>query len=206
MLASIDRLSKDGKRVVELKTCSAYHQNEWGEPGTDEVPEAYLVQVTHQLAVSGLQIADIAVLIGGTDFRIYTVERSDALIDRLVEIENDFWTRVCHEIPPEPDWSDRHTPRLLEALHGLDESMLVNLDDAALSVCDEWLMWKEHQKLADEKVLEYKGRLLDKLGPCGTGVLPDGRLLVRKQVHRNPYTVEAGTYTTMRIKKAKVST
>lgn len=60
MLASIDRLVSGPPKVVELKTASPFAAGEWGDPGTDEIPESYLIQVQHQLAVCGLQVADVA--------------------------------------------------------------------------------------------------------------------------------------------------
>ena len=50
-----------------------------GEPGTDEIPDYYMTQVQHYLAVTGVKTADVAVLIGGNDFRIYTIEADEEL-------------------------------------------------------------------------------------------------------------------------------
>jgi putative phage-type endonuclease len=98
MLASLDGLV-DAGRVLEAKT--ARSSIGWGEPGTDEIPEIYQVQVHHYMAVTGLKGADIPVLIGGSDFRIYHVERDDELIDILIEQEAMFWERVQKKEPPE---------------------------------------------------------------------------------------------------------
>jgi putative phage-type endonuclease len=87
-------------RLVEIKT--ARTSEGWGEPGTDEVPDAYAIQVQHGMAVTGLPRCDIAVLIGGSDFRIYTVPRDDALIEDLTAAEAAFWLRVERRDPPPP--------------------------------------------------------------------------------------------------------
>lgn len=99
MIANLDGLTQSG-RIVEIKT--ARSSDGWGETGTDEIPDLYLTQVQHYMAVGEAEIADVAVLIGGSDFRIYTVERDDALIDLLVEKEKEFWNRVISRTPPEP--------------------------------------------------------------------------------------------------------
>jgi putative phage-type endonuclease len=97
-LYSPDAMADD--RLVEIKT--ARTSEGWGEPGTDEVPDDYAIQVQHGMAVTGLQRCDVAVLIGGSDFRVYTVERDDALIAHLIAAEAAFWARVERRDPPPP--------------------------------------------------------------------------------------------------------
>jgi putative phage-type endonuclease len=96
MFASLD--ARTGERVVEAKT--ARSAEDWGEPGSDEIPEAYLLQVQHYMLVTALPIADVAALIGGNDFRIYTVEADRELHEMLIEGEHEFWQRVQREDPP----------------------------------------------------------------------------------------------------------
>ena len=64
MIANLDGVTDDG-RVVEIKT--ARTSQGWGEPGSDQVPQEYLLQAQHHMAVTGLVVADVAVLIGGSD-------------------------------------------------------------------------------------------------------------------------------------------
>jgi putative phage-type endonuclease len=104
-LANLDGLVIRGRsakpeRVLEVKTSRI--ADGWGEEGTDEVPEAYALQVQHYMWVTGLPVTDIAVLIGGNDFRIYTVEADRELHDMLLDVERDFWQRVLDGNPPEP--------------------------------------------------------------------------------------------------------
>ena len=99
MLATVDGITDTG-RLVELKT--ARSAEDWGEPGTDEIPQAYLIQVQHYLEVTELEVADVAVLIGGQDFRQYEVEADAELQDMIVEAEAQFWDRVQRADPPDP--------------------------------------------------------------------------------------------------------
>ena len=88
-----------------------------GEDGSDEVPEHYLLQVAHYLAVTGYTWAKLAVLIGGRDFRVYDLPRDDELIDMLTEIEHKFWVEhVEARIPPDP-----HSLADLNALYRRDD-------------------------------------------------------------------------------------
>lgn len=98
MIGNFDATTETG--IVEAKT--ARTAQGWGEPGTDEIPEPYLIQVHHYLIVSGAQACDVAVLIGGSDFRIYTVEPDEAIHKELIRAESLFWQRVRDREPPDP--------------------------------------------------------------------------------------------------------
>jgi putative phage-type endonuclease len=103
MIAHLDGRVGDGNilnRILEVKT--ARDGRGWGEPGSDGIPLHYLVQVHHYLIVSGAQIADLAVLIGGSDFRIYTVRADETIARQLVEREAEFWHQVERREPPAP--------------------------------------------------------------------------------------------------------
>jgi putative phage-type endonuclease len=108
MIGHLDRRVIGEPRIVECKTAGT--RRGWGEPGTDEVPLHYLVQVHHYLIVSGAEFADIAVLIGGSDFRLYEVRRDDDIARSLIDQEHAFWRRVEAHEPPAP-------VNLADALH-----------------------------------------------------------------------------------------
>jgi putative phage-type endonuclease len=98
MTANIDGFTDDGT-LLEVKT--ARTSEGWGVPGSAEIPEAYLIQVQHYFTVTELRRADIAVLIGGQDFRIYHVDHDDELERLIVEAEAQFWTGVVKGNPPD---------------------------------------------------------------------------------------------------------
>jgi predicted phage-related endonuclease len=89
--------------VLECKTSSAFSKNDWGEPGTDQVPPLYLVQCAWYLAITECERADLAVLIGNSDFRVYTIERDLELEGLLLSHAQHFWDEhVIGKKPPEP--------------------------------------------------------------------------------------------------------
>lgn len=100
MIADVDGIRADG-RIVEIKT--ARTQMGWGEEGTDEIPDYYKTQVQHYMTVLGAKSCGVAVLIGASDFRIYTVESDPELESLLIEAETDFWhNHVEPQLPPPP--------------------------------------------------------------------------------------------------------
>jgi putative phage-type endonuclease len=90
-------------KLLECKTSSAFSKNDWGEPGTDQVPPLYLVQCAWYMAITECQSADLAVLIGNSDFRIYTIERDLELEDLILSHALHFWSdHVIGQKPPGP--------------------------------------------------------------------------------------------------------
>lgn len=111
--ASLDDVAKRGgaRRVLELKTDGKAEAGRWGSPGTDEIPESYLLQ-THWYLGTALEVgavdspeADVAVLLLGVDDspRVYTVMHDTDVYGWLVERVERFWVdhvEACR--PPAP--------------------------------------------------------------------------------------------------------
>ena len=110
MTANLDRLTKDdtGHWVpLELKTASAWKAEAWADGA---VPEHYQLQVQHQLAVTDADHGWICVLIGGQIPRWSRIDRDDALIANLIDLEADFWyNHVLTRIPPVVDGREATT-------------------------------------------------------------------------------------------------
>jgi putative phage-type endonuclease len=98
MIAHLDGRALD--RILEIKT--SRDGRGWGEPGTDEIPLHYGAQVHHCLVVTGAEICDLAVLIGGNELRIYTIHADPVIADELIGREAEFWQRVEQNNPPDP--------------------------------------------------------------------------------------------------------
>lgn len=101
LAANIDRWVGDREYVLECKTAGFTKAKEWGDLGTDQIPESYLVQVAYYAAICDVPKVDIAVLIGGQDFRIYTYERNKELEEKLIKIACNFWhNHIEKRVPP----------------------------------------------------------------------------------------------------------
>lgn len=101
LAANIDRWVDGKKYVVECKTAGYMMSKEWGEEGSDNIPESYLIQSAGYAAICDVPKVDIAVLIGGQDFRIYSYVRNKEFEDKLIKIACNFWhNHVEKRIPP----------------------------------------------------------------------------------------------------------
>ncbi|WP_181264303.1 YqaJ viral recombinase family nuclease [Pseudomonas aeruginosa] len=103
MLANIDRevIGADDVQILECKTAGI----NGARLRKEGVPEYVQLQVMHQLAVTGKQAADVAVLLGGQTLEIHRIERDEQMIARLIELERRFWLYVETDIPPPADGS-----------------------------------------------------------------------------------------------------
>lgn len=114
-------------RLLECKT--SRNRAGWGEPGSDEIPIAYMAQVQHGLAVARLDVADVAVLFGDFDFAIFTIEPDREFQELLFECEARFWERVIKRIPPDPasanDIKLRWPTAMLDSREASEESIVV---------------------------------------------------------------------------------
>lgn len=130
MLANVDRevVGCRDVQLLECKTAGEFGARFW----RDGVPEYVQLQVQHQLAVTGRQAADVAVLICGQKLEVHRVARDDALIARLIELEAAFWRFVETDTPPPSDGSDS-ADRALRCLYPGAGGTVDFTDDRRLS-------------------------------------------------------------------------
>lgn len=104
MLANIDRevIGAGDVQILECKTAGEFGARLW----KDGVPEYVQLQVQHQLAVTGKQAADVAVLICGQQLQVHRIQRDDDLIAKLMMLQERFWHYVTSDTPPPVDGSD----------------------------------------------------------------------------------------------------
>lgn len=104
MLANIDRevIGAPDVQILECKTTGINGVRLW----KDGVPEYVQLQVMHQLAVTGKQSADVAVLICGQELQVHRIDRDETMIGQLIELERQFWRFVELDQAPPADGSD----------------------------------------------------------------------------------------------------
>lgn len=157
--ASLDYEVRDpelGWGVLEIKTAGLRSSREW----EDGVPVFYQTQVAHYLSVTGRAFADVAVLIGGSDWREYRIMRDEDDIRAVDSAVDRFWRMVEERTPPEVGWtySDSRAVFELSGPHGdgyrsMDERMVA-----------EWREAKEAADEADKRLKEAANRLKAAIG------------------------------------------
>lgn len=162
MLANIDRLIV-GKpeMILECKTAGTYAAKEWDDGAT---PDAYVLQVQHYLAVTGLPRAHVAALIGGQQFVTREIERDDELIGYLTKIGADFWDMVQRREMPAVDGSDV-SATLLNYLYPVGtEDEPLELPDDAMLLCNTYQEAAAAEKTAETRKKEAANSLKALMG------------------------------------------
>ena len=128
MLANIDRevIGTEDVQILECKTAGINGARLWKEG----VPEYVVLQVMHQLAVTGKQAADVAVLLGGQTLEIHRIERDEQMIARLIELERQFWQHVETDTPPPADGT-ASAESALRCLYPEDNSLVADFSNHA---------------------------------------------------------------------------
>lgn len=157
--AQVDRRIVGGG-LLEIKTTDASQAAEWGPEGSSEIPTGYYAQVQHQLAVTGENLAEVAVLIGGNRMRLYVVPRDQEFIDDMTAAEEAFWNCVVSGNPPEPlslvEAGQRWARAAAAEVAGTIEDGMVAAE--LLAVKDQV---KELEKRADALELKLKESIRD---------------------------------------------
>ena len=180
MLCTPDRLTMDGG-VLEIKTAGIDRTKDW-ESGP---PLAYQVQVQHQIACVGSTHGYLAVLIGGSDFRWFRLERNQKFIEALERQVDTFWAMVTTRTPPVID-GHASTRDALSHLHPADDGSTVMLDELYAGIARELVRTKAEAKELDSKVAALENQLRAAIGDATFGEA-DGMLVSLKTQTRDGY-------------------
>jgi len=160
------------ERIIEAKTSSAFLASEWGDEGSDHIPDAYVVQCQHNAevarAAADLEVpVDVPVLIGGQRWSVFTVERDPILVEDLIAEERLFWDRVERSDPPPPT-PDERGRRALERLYPVDtgEEKVVSPEEPLNEIVDELRLarqkldeWSELKTARENQIKDAMGEL-----------------------------------------------
>lgn len=151
------------------------YTEEWGEPGTDQVPYHILAQCQWQALVSELEVVWVPALIGGRGQILFKVERNEELIKILVERAHDFWDKhVLKDTPPEGDPPSLDLVKLTRRTRG--KSITIPGWKAAVK-------WRKLDAKAKEAVTaaeKAKARVLADMGDAEEAETEAGRVKLTK--------------------------
>ncbi|MFA6927532.1 MAG: YqaJ viral recombinase family protein, partial [Bacteroidales bacterium] len=190
MLASLDGFTDD-KRVVEIKT--ARHGKDWGEPGTNEIPDYYAVQCHHYMIVTGYEVTDMPVSIAGGSPALYEVPADKEIAEMIIEACASFWQRVQAGDPPDPvTYADA-----VQRYGGIRAEGIVTADEELLSIIEK--LKETRATIKDLEVTEeyLKGKVIMALGERGdTLVAADGKPLATYRLTKGRAVLDTKTLQT----------
>jgi putative phage-type endonuclease len=173
--ATPDRLVLGGgrKRLLECKT--ARHADEWGATGSTDIPVYYRCQVQWQLDTLELDTCYVTVLIAGSDYRVYRIERD---LDDCAYLRSEaeaFMTSI--EAGERPD-IDQHgeTYRVVRAQHPGIDDVDVDIDPI---LAEEYVAACSQLTDAEEQKRYQSARVADAMGTARRATAEGRRVAIR---------------------------
>lgn len=169
MQANLDGVCYDpelGDCIFEAKTATAFKLGEW----ENSIPDEYMLQIQHYMAVTGFKAAYIAVLIGGNTFRWQLVKRDEEIISALIRLEKDFWNCVESDKPPQIDGSNASASFLAEKF-AESKNLQIQLPDNAAELIRKYETASEQIKALTEEKQFAENLLKEMLGENEIGVI-----------------------------------
>lgn len=174
MLANLDRVVVGKDTILECKTAHAFAGDKWGEEGSDELPDQYLLQCMHYMIVTGYKKCDLAVLIGGSDFRLYSIDYDEEIAEMLIEEERKFWQdHVLAGIAPDPANLGE-----VKALYTKDNGIGEEADSDTVTNILLYKKVKDRLKLLEEEESSLKDEIAVAIGEKQFLHDPEGKKLV----------------------------
>jgi predicted phage-related endonuclease len=124
------------------------------------------------MVITGFQVADVPVLIGGRDFRIYELPADAELQAMLVEKEAEFWQMVVDGVPPPPS-NCQDVIRLYKRSQAMEVTATQEVENAVQFL----RMVKNDQKMLGEREQEAKRTILEFMRENDTLVGINGKAL-----------------------------
>jgi putative phage-type endonuclease len=170
--ATLDARHKGGDfRPVDAKNVGRAQSADWGDSETDNIPMYYALQLHVQMIVTGTQLADLAALLWGSDFRRYTVH-ADADITATIKTESEAWWKrhiINGECPP-IDGSKSTADYLARKFAKNTEALLPSnseVDTIAVSLREVRKSLEEQEAIKDAYQNQLKALIGDAAGITG---------------------------------------
>lgn len=184
ILASPDAwVQKDDQRPVtaEWKSTRSYLTRSLLSTHSHALPiecREWILQCQQQMAVLGTPMAYVAVDIDDA-VKVFTVERSDRVIEQLIRIETELWELIKKGDLPEPDFTHAKTLEVEKALYTTDSGTRVKATVEEFSLVKRDRELKERKKVIDAERGEIQARLRHTIGDHSALLLPDDREIRR---------------------------
>lgn len=178
MLANIDRevVGCPEVQILECKTAGEWCSKLW----RDGVPEYIQLQVQHQLAVTNLQTADVAVLLCGQRLEIHRIERDEEVIARLMVLEARFWQYVTTDIEPPADGSESAGKALRQLYPGGGNTLDFCEDRGLSDTFAELVALKDELEVRGKHAEQLKQALQQAMGDAARAVFATGEVSFKR--------------------------
>lgn len=88
-----------------------YYGDDWGDDGSSEIPDNYIVQVHQEMGVLGIEEIEVAALCRTAwELRVFRIPFSPELFRLITEVGAEAWSKIQQRIPLDDGWEQRWRP------------------------------------------------------------------------------------------------
>lgn len=178
--ANLDRRVVGEDAILEIKTAGAWAAKDWlGE----DMPQEVILQVMHQLAVTGCSHGYACILVGGNQsFDWRRIDRDPIIIGEMMKKEAAFWTTYV-EPKVMPQIVTKNDGDVLYKLfpRGQDEANPMQLDDEAVRIIEGLQALKTDLRTLEGAIEKEENVLKLRLGDKAAGVAGNFKVTWKNQ-------------------------
>jgi putative phage-type endonuclease len=184
------------RQPVEAKSVGQYaNYEEWGKPGTDEVPERVIIQCQVHLICCGSDYCHVPAYLPYREFQLFGVPKDVELVQMILDRTGEFWNKhIKKDTPPDSFPSLDIARRMIR-----QPKLTVKVSDAIIF---NWLNTKNTRLLAEKREEAARCELMASLGTAEIGKFSQGKVTYFESF-RKGYTVRSCKTRTLRIEKNK---
>lgn len=175
--ATPDAAMSAGETDVLIEAKSARDMDEWGEPGTDEIPAYYYVQAQFQMRLSGIRRTYVPVWGPWFEMAEYVVDYDEGIAAGIIARCAEFAASLEADTPPPLD-DTVATLQVLKALHPhIAKGDVVQLEQ---QVAVEFIDASNAYREADARRRAAQSAVLDAMGDAQYANAGDARVARRQ--------------------------
>jgi len=179
--ANLDRRVVGENAVLECKTATAFKYKEW--EGQD-IPQEYLIQVLHQMAVGKFDKGYIACLIGNHKFVWKEIAYDKKLISDMIKKEVHFWNTFVKPVVMPSQVSANDSEVLFQLYHEVEPGSKIELGDDADKIIESLDSLKADARVLEKEIDQQENTLKAMLKDSEIGTTNNHKITWKIQVSR----------------------
>ena len=149
-----------GLGVLEVKNVDfLQYRRSWT---SSEPPLAYILQLQHQLACTGLRWGAIGALVAGNDPEVFIYDRHEQAIARIEAAVTEFWKSIAEDREPPVVSDDYETIRELYP-HAARPEIDLTTDNQLPQLCADALTAQQQRIAAEKREKQIKAEIINRL-------------------------------------------
>ena len=213
--ANLDAQVVETNYPVEAKSVGLFVGEQWGEEGSDQIPDRVIIQCHVHMICTGKDFCHVPVYLSAREFQMFGVNLRQSIKEIIIAAACKFWTvNVQADNPPEDTIPSIEVMKRIRR----EPKTIIDIPDNVVCLVNNWQEKNTAYKLAEKERDRAKAEVINLLGVSEAGLLPNDDMVTylsqsRKTIDSVRLTAEkpaiaaeylkTTTYPVLRLKKAK---